>query len=112
LVARLREQLAERDEIIVALQHVIRDLQHEVVNLRVGSRLRDFRPRASVGGKNVAGEQQAEDDSSRDLGNGIAEGRIELALAEAAVAAYVDAARFYELALAKLAHQREERKDA
>lgn len=33
--ARLREQLAERDEIIVALQHVIRDLRHEVENLRV-----------------------------------------------------------------------------
>ena len=33
--ARLRDQLAERDEIIVALQHVIRDLRHEVENLRV-----------------------------------------------------------------------------
>jgi hypothetical protein len=33
-VARLREQLAERDEIIVALQHVVRDLYHEVENLR------------------------------------------------------------------------------
>lgn len=32
---RLRDQLAERDEIIVALQHVIRDLRHEVENLRV-----------------------------------------------------------------------------
>lgn len=32
---RLRDQLAERDEIIVALQHVIRDLRHEVDNLRV-----------------------------------------------------------------------------
>jgi hypothetical protein len=31
--ARLREQLAERDEIIVALQHVIRDLRHEIDNL-------------------------------------------------------------------------------
>jgi vacuolar-type H+-ATPase subunit F/Vma7 len=31
---RLREQLAERDEIIVVLQHVIRDLRHEIDNLR------------------------------------------------------------------------------
>jgi hypothetical protein len=31
---RLREQLAERDEIIVALQHVIRDLRHELENQR------------------------------------------------------------------------------
>ena len=35
--ARLRDQLAERDEIIVALQHVIRDLRHELENLRVES---------------------------------------------------------------------------
>jgi hypothetical protein len=35
--SRLRDQLAERDEIIVALQHVIRDLRHEVENLRVES---------------------------------------------------------------------------
>jgi hypothetical protein len=34
-IARLREQLAERDEIIVALQHVIRDLRHEIDNLSV-----------------------------------------------------------------------------
>jgi hypothetical protein len=34
VVTRLREQLAERDEIIVALQHVIRDLRHEIENLR------------------------------------------------------------------------------
>jgi hypothetical protein len=33
-VTRLQEQLAERDEIIVALQHVIRDLRHEIENLR------------------------------------------------------------------------------
>jgi hypothetical protein len=33
--ARLREQLAERDEIIVTLQHVIRDLRHEIENLHV-----------------------------------------------------------------------------
>jgi hypothetical protein len=32
--ARLQEQLAERDEIIVALQYVIRDLRHEIENLR------------------------------------------------------------------------------
>lgn len=32
-IARLREQVAERDEIIVALQHVIGDLRHEVENL-------------------------------------------------------------------------------
>ena len=35
LVARLQQQLAERDEIIVALQHVIRELYHEVENRRV-----------------------------------------------------------------------------
>lgn len=35
--ARLRDQLAERDEIIVALQHVIRDLRHELENVRVES---------------------------------------------------------------------------
>jgi cell division protein FtsB len=34
VVARLRQQLAERDEIVVALQHVIRDLRHEIDNLR------------------------------------------------------------------------------
>lgn len=34
-LARLQEQLADRDEIIVALQHVIRDLRHELENLRV-----------------------------------------------------------------------------
>lgn len=33
-VARLQEELAGRDEIIVALQHVIRDLRHEIENLR------------------------------------------------------------------------------
>ena len=33
-VLRLRDQLAERDEIIIALQHVIRDLRHEIENLR------------------------------------------------------------------------------
>ena len=31
----LREELAARDEIIVALQHVVRDLRHELENLRV-----------------------------------------------------------------------------
>jgi hypothetical protein len=35
VAARLREQLAERDEIIVALQHVICDLRHEIDNLSV-----------------------------------------------------------------------------
>jgi hypothetical protein len=34
-VARLQEELACRDEIIVALQHVIRELRHELENLRV-----------------------------------------------------------------------------
>jgi hypothetical protein len=34
-VAMLREELACRDEIILALQHVIRDLRHELENLRV-----------------------------------------------------------------------------
>lgn len=34
-VAPMRAELAARDEIIVALQHVIRDLRHELENLRV-----------------------------------------------------------------------------
>ena len=34
VLARLQEQLAERDEIIMALQHVIRGLHHEIDNLR------------------------------------------------------------------------------
>jgi len=34
-VARLQEDLASRDEIIVALQHVVGDLRHELENLRV-----------------------------------------------------------------------------
>ncbi len=33
-LVRLQEQVAERDEIIVALQHVIRDLRHEIENVR------------------------------------------------------------------------------
>lgn len=33
-LARLREELACRDNVIVALQHVIRDLRHELENLR------------------------------------------------------------------------------
>lgn len=33
-LAKLREELACRDEVIVALQHVIRDLRHELENLR------------------------------------------------------------------------------
>jgi len=33
-VARLQEELACRDDVIVALQHVIRDLRHELENLR------------------------------------------------------------------------------
>jgi hypothetical protein len=36
----LHKQLLERDEIIVALQHVIRDLRHEIENLRVEQALR------------------------------------------------------------------------
>jgi hypothetical protein len=35
LVARLQQQLTDRDEIIVALQHIIRDLYHEIENRRV-----------------------------------------------------------------------------
>jgi hypothetical protein len=35
LVARLQQQLTERDEIIVALQHVVRSLHHEIENRRV-----------------------------------------------------------------------------
>jgi len=34
----LREELACRDEIVVALQHVIRDLRHELENLRAENR--------------------------------------------------------------------------
>jgi hypothetical protein len=33
-IAALRQQVADRDEIIVALQHVVRDLRHEIENLR------------------------------------------------------------------------------
>jgi hypothetical protein len=33
-IDRLHEQIAERDEIIVMLQHMIRDLRHETENLR------------------------------------------------------------------------------
>jgi hypothetical protein len=42
--------LAERDEIIVALQHVIRDLSHEIENLRVEGAYAALaqRPRSSV----------------------------------------------------------------
>ena len=35
VLARLQEQLAERDEIILALQQVISDQRHEIENLRV-----------------------------------------------------------------------------
>ena len=38
----LQEGLAARDEIIVALQHVIRDLRHELENLRAGPRYAEF----------------------------------------------------------------------
>jgi hypothetical protein len=41
-VARLREDVSCRDEIIVALQHVIRDLRHELENLRVENRYAVF----------------------------------------------------------------------
>jgi hypothetical protein len=34
----LREEVACRDEIVVALQHVIRDLRHELENLRAENR--------------------------------------------------------------------------
>ena len=37
VVTRLQERLAERDEIIVSLQHIIRDLCHEIDNLRAES---------------------------------------------------------------------------
>jgi hypothetical protein len=33
-VARLRRELRSRDEVIVALQHLIRDLRHELENVR------------------------------------------------------------------------------
>ena len=35
VLARLQAQLAERDEIILALQQVIRDQRREIENLRV-----------------------------------------------------------------------------
>jgi hypothetical protein len=38
----LREEVACRDEIIVALQHVIRDLRHELENLRAENRYASF----------------------------------------------------------------------
>jgi hypothetical protein len=38
----LQEEIACRDEIIVALQHVIRDLRHELENLRVENRYAIF----------------------------------------------------------------------
>ena len=44
----LREELACRDEIILALQHVIRDLRHELENLRVEHAYGLFACRASV----------------------------------------------------------------
>jgi hypothetical protein len=37
-VARLQEELGCRDEIIVALQHVVRELRHELENLRAEHR--------------------------------------------------------------------------
>lgn len=49
-VARLQEQLAERDEIIVALQHVIQDLRHEIDNLHAEDSYARF-VRADVGGR-------------------------------------------------------------
>jgi hypothetical protein len=48
-VLRLREQLAERDEIIVALQHVIRDLRHEIENLRAEDAYALFARRRRIG---------------------------------------------------------------
>jgi uncharacterized coiled-coil protein SlyX len=41
-VARLEKELACRDEVIVALQHVIRDLRHELENLRADNRYAEF----------------------------------------------------------------------
>jgi hypothetical protein len=41
-VARLQEELACRDEIIVALQHVVRELRHELENLRAEHRYATF----------------------------------------------------------------------
>jgi hypothetical protein len=68
------------------------------VNLRVGERLRDLPPPDdSVPGTEGSGRP----------GDGIDY----IYLAECAVTAYVDAARFYKLALEKLAEQREERND-
>ncbi len=41
-VARLRKELDCRDEVIVALQHVIRDLRHELENLRAEQTFAEF----------------------------------------------------------------------
>ena len=41
-MARLHEGLTARDELIVALQHVIRDLRHELENLRAAPRYAEF----------------------------------------------------------------------
>ena len=41
-VARLQKELACRDEVIVALQHVIRDLRHELENLTAEHRYAAF----------------------------------------------------------------------
>jgi hypothetical protein len=41
-VARLQEELACRDEIIVALQHVVRELRHDLENLRAEQRYAIF----------------------------------------------------------------------
>jgi hypothetical protein len=41
-VEMLKKELACRDEVIVALQHVIRDLRHELENLRVENRYAVF----------------------------------------------------------------------
>lgn len=59
---RLRSQLAERDEIIVVLQHVIRDLQHDLENLRAAVRYGTFaldRPSEAVSRSDAAAVSHA-----------------------------------------------------
>jgi hypothetical protein len=47
-LARLRKEVECRDEIILGLQHVIRDLRHELENLRVEHVYAVFACEASV----------------------------------------------------------------
>lgn len=72
-VARLQEELACRDEVIVALQHVIRDLHHELENLRAEYRYAAFALEAA----------SSEDGESSPAPGDIASDGITLPLADA-----------------------------